>query len=235
MWSISATLPKDSSPDKAPEMMQALLVARFKLVIHHEKRERFVDTLTVVEGGSKLAVATPGEYPVWDGSFPGFSFRIPLQSTSPITGRISPGPKCTRRYEFIPLPMSAFADALTLFLGKPVVDQTGMEGKYKVTLEMSGESEAGIMANITQAFLPRGSAGGREGGDGGRGAGGDAPPNDPLAPGCADPISLVGEVGSPDAALRKVLQQQLGLRLQENRAQVDTIVIDHLEKTPTEN
>ena len=29
--------------------------------------------------------------------------------------------------------------------------------------------------------------------------------------------------------------QQLGLKLQSRKAPVDTIVIDHLEKTPTEN
>jgi len=38
--------------------------------------------------------------------------------------------------------MAALADALTLFLGRPVVDQTKMEGNYRVTLELPAEAEA---------------------------------------------------------------------------------------------
>ena len=41
-------------------------------------------------------------------------------------------------------------------------------------------------------------------------------------------------VGSPDSAIIKAVQQ-LGLTLQPGRAPIDTIIVDHLEKTPTEN
>src|SRR5690242_5243451 len=40
MWAISAKLPSSASQDQAPEMVKALLVERFKLAVHREKRER---------------------------------------------------------------------------------------------------------------------------------------------------------------------------------------------------
>jgi len=235
-WTISAKLPDGVSPDRAPEMMQALLTERFKLTTHREKREQPVYTLTVGPAGSTLEADSPENHQVWDGSFPGFSFRGPLQSGAAITGRISPGANCTRRYEFVPLPMSALADALTLFMKKPVVDQTGMMGNYKVTLTIPAEAEAAMMLNIMGGALPPGGGGGGRGGGRG-GPGGDPipPPPDLVSPGCPDPVSLLGEVlGPPDAALIKAVQQ-LGLKLQIGRAPIETIVVDRLEKTPTEN
>lgn len=239
MWAIAAKLPSGASQDHAHEMMQALLAERFKLAVHREKRDRPVYTLTVAEGGSKLEVAAPGDYQAWDGSFPGFSFRGPLQSGAAITGRISPGKNCARRYDFVPLPMAAFADALTIFLGRPVVDQTGMEGKYKVTLEIPPEAEAGILMNVMGGRgLPPpgpGGGGGRKGGGGGVGGDPPPPPRDLVSPGCPDPMSLLGDgVGAPDGAIIKAVQQ-IGLKLQQGRAPIETIVVDHLEKAPTEN
>jgi len=93
------------------------------------------------------------------------------------------------------------------------------------------------------------------GGGGGRGgAGGDSPPAPPpppvggrgrdaagappnfVSPGCPDPITLLSDVvGAPDAAIVKAVQQQLGLTLQSGKAPIETIVVDHLEKIPTEN
>jgi uncharacterized protein (TIGR03435 family) len=172
---------------------------------------------------------------VWDGSFPGFSFRKGLQPGAAITGRISPGPNCSRNYEFIPLPMPAFADALTLFLGRPVVDQTAMQGNYKLTLTLPAEAEAGLIANVMGGQLPPGDGGGGRGGArAGAGGGPPVPPPDAGAAGCPDPITLVGDAGPPDGAIVKALQQ-LGLRLQAGRAPIDTIVVDRLERTPTEN
>jgi uncharacterized protein (TIGR03435 family) len=181
-----------------------------------------------------LEAAAPEDYPVWDGSFPGFGFRRPLQSGAAITGTISPGPNCTRRYEFVPLPMPALADALTLFLGRPVVDKTAMKGNYKVTLEIPAETEAGMMTNMMSARgMPPPPGGG--GGRGGAGSEAPRPPSNLVSPGCPDPISLLGDgVGAPDAGIVKAVQQ-LGLKLQQGRAPIETIVVDHLEKAPTEN
>jgi uncharacterized protein (TIGR03435 family) len=47
-------------------------------------------------------------------------------------------------------------------------------------------------------------------------------------------VLMEGSYVAPDAALTKTLLK-LGLRLQLGRAEIETIVVDHLEKTPTGN
>jgi uncharacterized protein (TIGR03435 family) len=237
MWSVSATLPAGAKPDQAPDMMRNLLVERFKLAFHREKREKQAYTLSVAEGGSTLTAASPDDFQAWDGSFPGFSFRGPLQSGAAITGRIVSGANCSRRYEFVPLPMAALADALTTFLAKPVADNTGMQGSYRVILNLPAEAEAGILVNLIGGRglppPPPGGFAGRKGG-GGDPDGPRPRPND-IGPGCPEPITLLNDgVGAPDRAIVKAVAA-LGLNLQAGKAQIDTIVIDRLEKTPTAN
>jgi uncharacterized protein (TIGR03435 family) len=41
-------------------------------------------------------------------------------------------------------------------------------------------------------------------------------------------------VGAPDGAIGKTLQQ-IGLKLTQGKAPIDTIVVDHLETKPTGN
>lgn len=53
-WNIRAKLPEGASQDRVPEMVQAMLLDRFKLAIHHENRDLPVYELIVVKGGPKL-------------------------------------------------------------------------------------------------------------------------------------------------------------------------------------
>jgi len=64
--------------------------------------------------------------------------------------------------------------------------------------------------------FPGGGLGGVPGGPGGGGS--------PVAGAASDPTASIFQA-----------VQQLGLKLQSRKAPVDTIVIDHLEKTPIEN
>ena len=56
-WNIRAKLADGASQDQVPEMVQAMLVDRFKLAIHHEKRELPVYELVVLKGGPRLEPA----------------------------------------------------------------------------------------------------------------------------------------------------------------------------------
>ena len=91
--------------------------------------------------------------------------------------------------------------------GRQVVDMTGLTGKYQAAADFS-------LMDLTSSLrdqgidIPTGPAGGGGGG------------------GATDP-----EGGATvSAALEK-----LGLKLERNRAQVDRLVVDHVEKSPTEN
>ncbi len=55
-WNIAARLPDGASQDQVPEMMRALLIDRFKLAVHHEKREQPVYELSDREGRSEARI-----------------------------------------------------------------------------------------------------------------------------------------------------------------------------------
>ena len=148
-WNILANLPPGTSKAQVPDMMQALLTDDFKLTSHHEKREQQVYELVVAAGGPKVELSTGGDFKIWDGSFPGFGFGGLLRGDTTISGRIMEQPNCGQRWEFVPLPMSAFVDALTMFLDKPVVDETKLKGDYKVYLEIDADMR------ITSTSTPR--------------------------------------------------------------------------------
>lgn len=257
-WNILAKLPDGTSRDQAPDMMQTLLVDRFRLAFHHEKRQQPVYELVVMKGGPKL---TPAENTAGDdsGSDPanvdiglgrgGFLPPGPGGAPPPdgagrggrgaiVAGgaRISPGANCGMQMEFDKLTMQALADTLTPFLDRPVVDATALKGAFKVTMDLPMDTIFAMMQNTIRnsGFAPPGQGfgaggpGGRgDGPGGGRGAGPQA--------GCFDPSALAA--GGTDTSNTAVFQavQKLGLRLQPVKAPFDTIVVDRLEKAPTEN
>jgi uncharacterized protein (TIGR03435 family) len=106
-----------------------------------------------------------------------------------------------------PATMSALAGHLASMLDRPVVDMTEIKGSFNLDLEwVPDEREGGgIMAKM------KGMA---------EAASGD-PHGDPNGP---NGQSLFG-----------ALQEKLGLRLEGRKAPVDILVVDRMEKVPTEN
>jgi uncharacterized protein (TIGR03435 family) len=98
------------------------------------------------------------------------------------------------------------AEVLGNELNKPVVDKTGLTGKYDYNLEYTPD--------LAGRGLPIPPPGAGPGGVGG-GASTDA--------------------AEPGSNLAAAVQQQLGLRLTSTKAKLDVLVIDKAEKTPTEN
>jgi len=148
--------------------------------------------------------------------------------------RISQGGGCGLHLELSKLSMQDLADTLTPFLDKPVVDATELKGTYKATLDLPMEVMFAMMQNTMRANgLPdpgQGGFGRGPGGDGGGGPGGRGGPA-----GC-DPAAIFSNAGADtsNAAIFRAVQK-LGLRLEARKAPFDTIIIDHLEKTPTDN
>jgi uncharacterized protein (TIGR03435 family) len=285
-WDILAKLPDGSTQAQVPEMMQALLADRFKLTIHHEKREQPVYELVVGKSGAKLTPSDPaddaatagkastdksaptdkaaggategasggnaaqGGFPAPFGLFGGGG-NVTVNGDgrggrggAVITGgaggttQITPSANCGMHIEFSKLSMQTLADTLTSFLDKPVVDGTDLKGTYKVAMDVPLEVMFGMIQNMARtAGLPFGGPGG-PGGPGGFGPGGrggfGGRPGGALA-GCADPGAAFA--AGADSSTAPIFQavQQLGLKLQARKTPFDTIVVDHLEKAPTDN
>jgi uncharacterized protein (TIGR03435 family) len=112
------------------------------------------------------------------------------------------------------MPMASFIELIARFVDKPVVDETGLKGKYDITLDMS-------MADMANMARSAGIAGVGGPGMGGRGGGAPAAP----AEAASDP--------SGGSIFQTV--QSLGLKLEPKKNALDMIVVDKGDKTPTEN
>jgi uncharacterized protein (TIGR03435 family) len=105
--------------------------------------------------------------------------------------------------------MAEFVDQIERFLTRPVVDQTELTGKYDFVLYFAPDMSA-VM--------------------GGRGG---APP--PPGGGGRGEIAGGGDDSETGPTIFVAVQEQLGLKLESQKATVDVLVIDHMEKAPTEN
>jgi uncharacterized protein (TIGR03435 family) len=109
-------------------------------------------------------------------------------------------------YEYSKLEMSTLCDALSQFMGTPVLDMTELRGKYRVALDFSTQDMIGV-ARRNGIDIPAG------------------------APGTA----AAGEASDPGSSSLFGAVQRLGLKLESRKAMVDIIVVDRAEKMPTDN
>jgi uncharacterized protein (TIGR03435 family) len=241
-WDIKAKLPDGAPSDRVPEMMVSLLVERFKLVVHHETRENPAFELVIDKGGPKFKEALREDDPAVAktsgeassstfslGGFPGGAGKMNFgnDGRGVITGgpngttRVSQNPSGGMRLEMSRITMSSLANMLTAFVDRPVIDGTGLKGTYQVALDLPFESMLSVIQNLGGNSPFQGGFPSFPGGvfAGGAPAGGGAVP---------------GPASDPTASMLQSIQQ-LGLKLQPRKASVEMIVIDHLEKTPSEN
>lgn len=115
-YQIDAVLPAETSDADARLMMQSMLADRFGLKLHRERREFSAYALVPAKGGVKLQEIPAPErhtYAYKPGTLPG-----------------------TMRFEAEPgMQMASFAARLYRPAGRPVVDETGLPGFYKISLE----------------------------------------------------------------------------------------------------
>ena len=161
------------NPNQFKTMLQKLLADRFQLTLHRDKKQLTVYALTVGKNGPKLTrseAASP---------IPNLIFRAgnwPVRNAT----------------------MEEFAGVMQAHLDRPVVDQTGLKGRFDFQLQWTPDE------------TPFASPGG--------------PGEPPKPPERADSL--------PD--LFTAIQQQLGLKLESTKAQVDVLAIYKVEK-PSEN
>ena len=238
-FDIVAKLPAGASESQVPEMFQTLLADRFKLAIHRENKEQPVYGLVVAKSGLKLKEATasaeapapdvdPNAPPCPPQSFncaPSVTNLLGVQTTStPISPqirrisssrigtalftRVRPGEQGQNKLEAPNTTLEGLADLLTTVgqTGLPVMDMTGVKGRYQVILEIATpDALSRARADAAQAQA-----------DG------------------AAPVPSESMADRVFAALQDALKK-VGLQLEPRKGPIQELIVDHVEKTPTEN
>jgi len=213
-FDIVAKVPDGAPEDQVPLMWQTLLAERFKLQIHRESKELPMYALVVGKNGPKMKESEIDANGTADGG-QGNGGPSPLPPVKmgkdgmpqlPGGGR---GPMILMNgrghVTAKMMNMSGLVDILARSVDRPVVDQTELKGSYDFNLDYTPDES-------TRMPMP----------------GGMPPP-----PGAGE----MHGADSPDNGLSlfAALQAQLGLKLEAKKGPVELIVIDRVEKAPTEN
>ena len=227
-FEITATMPPTTTKEQFQVMLQNLLAERFKLTLHRETKELPVYSLVLAKSGSKLKesaeTAPPAE--LEPGALPPLPPGGPKMGPDgfPImpAGMAAPGGQMMimmmpgrARLFGQHQPLQNLVARLSQQLNRPVIDATGLTGKYDITLTYATEGLGGG---------PFGSLLG--------------PPPPPPGGGAAGPAgnaNVVVPEGETPPDIFAAVQSQLGLKLESKKGPVEMLVIDHVEKTPTEN
>jgi uncharacterized protein (TIGR03435 family) len=138
-WDIVAKMPEGASPDQTPRMLQALLAERFGLKVHREARPQQVYALLAAKTGVKLSSSTEDQNQ--DNPLHVDTSRDGRSTTVTGAGRgvtkTEMQPDGSMHLESTRMTMPFLADALAYYLDRPVIDMTGMPGRYVVNLEFS--------------------------------------------------------------------------------------------------
>jgi len=154
-FNISATIPQGNSRDQVPEMFRALLAERFRLIIHRQPAWLPIYALVVARGGLRIKRAVnqsdAGDSEATAG--PDFFYGT-VQSrnissasqterliSSPHMGSVreTGDPYRIQRWEAPNISLEGLADLLEHVapLSLPVIDMTGLSGRYSLALEVS--------------------------------------------------------------------------------------------------
>ena len=158
-FDITARIPAQPGRRELPVMMQTLLSDRFLLRLHRESKEITAYALGVAKGRPKLEKAQS---------------ETGIRSSS----------RNARAHASGSVSMASLAEFLSRGLDKPVVDRTGLDGFFNVTLDWASDA-------------------------------------------------LENAASGP--SIFTALQEQLGLRLTAVKAPVEMLIVDSVEKSPTEN
>jgi len=230
-FDIVAKIPAGASKDDANVMMQNLLKERFGLKLHHETKEMAMFALVIAKNGPKLKESVEDPSPGPEGAEGPPGLPPPPKIGKDGMPELPPG---MRRQGILMMmipgrlrmigtktTISRLVDTLARQYDKPVVDQTGLTKTYDFTLDFA--PEGGGMRGMPMP--PPGAMGPPPGGGGGGGeAGGGAVMRTPDTP-----------AGGEAAPIGTAIQEQLGLKLEPKKGPVDLLVIDHVEKAPSDN
>ena len=221
-FDIAAKIPAGTTKEQFKLMLQNLLAERFKLTVHHESKEMPIYALVVGKGGHKLRESAPEEPapenpPPTPGADPAGPAIPRIKIGADGTPQLPPG--IAKNGTMMMMTngrmiltanrqnLAGLTDTLANQLGRPVIDATGLTAKYDFSLDFAAEGTTGHMGML--------------------------PPLPPSDSGPSGGASAGSDTSGP--SLVTAIQEQLGLKLESRKGPVDYLVIDRIEKVPTEN
>lgn len=228
VFDISAKLPEGATQQQLPEMFQSLLEDRFGLAFHRESKEGPINALVVAKGGLKVKVAAPeSAQPAWvavaaavsgpygNGFIGGIRFRsidVPNSTGEPMFVLQAPSMGFVRRSDTGGRPGAVIhyeAPSITFEGLADLAAIAGGNGLGLAVVDMTG-LKGRYQVNLDVSM--------------------------------ADLYAAISEGPREQATVQnaqlKVVQdglKKLGLQLESRKAPIGTVIIDHLEKTPTAN
>jgi uncharacterized protein (TIGR03435 family) len=168
-FDVQAKLPPDTPREVRNVMMQNLLAERFGLKVHKDSKEAPIYYLVVGKNGPKLKPADPDALaklqlpgggpgaPPAGGGAGGVRVGGPGRGPGPggpglVMMRMGQGGN--QAFSAKSMTIENFADMLSRFTGKPVIDQTGLTGNYDIDLEFKAEEGGAFMRGLP-APMPR--------------------------------------------------------------------------------
>ena len=205
VYDIAATIPAGVPQDTIPEMLQALFADRFQMKAHLEKKQLPVYALEIGKEGLKIKEAT------LDLAAAAASAATNVQASGGNNGITLDGGDgssfvlANNRVEVRRMTMERFAGLATRFLDRPVVDFTGLTGRYDLTLDIAPEDYTAMMvrAAVSQGIQ--------------------------LPPQALQAMNL-GSLNPLKAGMERA-----GFRLETQNAPLDFLVVESIAKAPTEN
>jgi len=211
-FDITAKVPAGATREQFRSMEQNLLAERFKLAIHYEKKEMPVYELTVGKNGPKLKEAVPDPAGPADSAPP---------SGPPAIGKLQRDgdgfPILPRRSGFIR--MTVMNDRMRMQASDQTMEQFAymLSGQFgKPVTDATGLKGK---YDITLTCSSEGM--------------GSVRMSPAAGPDSGDAMAAPQADGAP--TLFEAVQQQLGLNLKQKKGSVDILIVDHVEKVPTEN
>jgi len=218
-FTITAKMPAGSNRDQIPEMIQALLAERFKLAFHRTTAEQSVYALVAMKSGVKLPESAPDDSAAAAFGGPaaplaatptdgGAQDRVKVSSE---TGGTVTTASMNGTLKMVPLE-NGMRVVATKMNAIGMVDMLGrfVERPVIDMTDLKGRYDFSLDVGL-EDILALGRAAGMS-------IPIQAPPSS--APGTSAVFTAI---------------QQYGLKLEPRKAPIEMLVIDHVEKTPTDN
>ena len=205
-FDVAAKIPDAASAAQLPQMFQALLTDRFQMKSHRETKEFAVFALTVSKNG--LTLQPSASAPEVPSDKPPAVTVTAAGNASGSGADLGGGSSFTlgnNRIEIRKMTMLQIAELLTRLSDRPVIDGTGITGAYDLSLELTPEDFIGVQI--------RGGIN-----------------NGALIP--AQALRLLDNAAADP--FTSALQKS-GLALESRKAPLEVLVIDSIQKTPTDN